>query len=161
MIKIIKELNPTIFIVLIILILISLGCHPRNLPVFKQMAEKADKAATERAKRLIEEDAEFKRIDKICREIPLLSDFNLIVMKALSNSKGISYFYTSSVDFDTAEKQFRQYFKDNQWKVLDHSSITRNDEFTKENYRVAIQYGNVGNADYSIHCGKWSPEDSK
>lgn len=115
MIKIIKELNPTIFIVLLILIFVSLGCHPRNLPIFKQMAEQADNAANEKAKRLIKEDPKYKKVDSICREIPLPDDFNLIVMKAVDKpAEGISYFYTSSVDFDTAEKHFRQYLLDSQ-----------------------------------------------
>src|SRR5687768_10502711 len=99
------------------------GCHPRNLPIFKQVAEKLDEQATQDVRKLIEEVPEYKELNRVCQEIPLPDDFNLIVMKASVNEIGIGYYYKSKTDFDTAEKDFRKYFSDNQWKELKNSDL--------------------------------------
>lgn len=141
-----------------VLILTTVNCNPRELPIVKETLKEADINRTEATEDAIKNNPELQELDNACKQIPLPDQFKMVA-KHLAPGKppALSYYYFSNETFDDSDKFFKDYFQKNGWKSVENKSLNRISEFRNDNNRIVIQYGGIGvDANYSIFCEKLS-----
>jgi hypothetical protein len=114
-----------------------------------------DKSRTIEAERKINEDPEFRKIDELCKTIPIPEGSEFVGKARMFNSIGLSNFYYTTQNFDILEDFFKKHFVDNEWEHEQPDSLSRILIYRKGETEVEIQFGEIGrDISYSIYCGK-------
>lgn len=118
-----------------------------------------DKQRTELTNKAIRKSSDLQELDKICTQIPLPADFRLIKKDGIDDQKiTLSYYYDSQKKYIEVWQFLDNYFDDNNWKFIENGegviSSQKFIEYQKDSYKVIIQNGGMGDAEYSIYCEK-------
>lgn len=135
-------------------LLMTTGCNPRSLPVVGDQLRWLDQKTTEETDRAIAKDPQLQEIEKVCNSIPKDQSFSLYAKRmAHTYPLTLFYFYSSPKNYDTAEREFGEYFQKGEWERREIGSVNRVVEYKNETYRVTIQFGGMGpNANYGFSC---------
>jgi hypothetical protein len=136
----------------------STGCNPRQLPGFKQEAERQDARVTRETDVAIEKSPAFRDLNRLCiEEIPRPKSFVLVQKgRSYNGETFLAYYYQSTDDYESVKRFYTTYFADHGWILTNQkdggwgpSSI----EFHNEDHRVTIE--DVPNEEtiYAVTCG--------
>lgn len=114
---------------------------------------------TEQTNEAIKNSPELKQLDKVCTQIPLLADFQFVQKGGIDDQKiSLSYKYNSETRYEEFWKVLKNYFEQNNWKLVKEGEGTISSikiiEFTNEKFRV-VQHKGMRSVDYGIYCEKF------
>ncbi|MCW5962170.1 MAG: hypothetical protein KIS76_18565 [Pyrinomonadaceae bacterium] len=115
---------------LLTMTILSLGCNPTNLPVFKQGSDQIRDLGTKETEEAIKTDPELEQLDNVCSKIPFLKSFE-IISKSMSTHgpRQLFYSYYSDISFDDSEKRIKEYFSNDGWEFVKYPSFNRTSSF--------------------------------
>lgn len=157
----INDFYLSLFVAFSLLILIS-GCHPRNLPGFRQLSEQQERQMRKVADEKIEKQPVFQELNKLCtQEIPIYEGFSLInIHLSWNEEKYLTYFYFSDADWRKVRVFYKDYFAKNSWQIIEDYDTnwgSNKIEVKKDSYRVILYNNGLGeDANYGFHCEKIS-----
>lgn len=123
------------------------GCNPRELPVFKKVAQEIDEAGTRAAEEAIKKDPKLQMVNEVCSAIPLPADAKFIRKGDLDDQKiTIGVYYSSRTPYQDLASAWNEYFTSAGWRLLGRDESERRKILVYENdaYEVNIQYGGMG-----------------
>ena len=117
-----------------------------------------DGQITELTNKAVKESSQLQELDKVCSQIQL-PDFQLIRKGGIDDQKiTLSYYYDSQTDYLRGWQIFDRYFDKNNWTYIENGQGVIESqkfiEYSKDNYKVKIFSGGMGDAEYSIYCEK-------
>lgn len=139
-------------LVLLVCVLILSACE--NI---SRLSNGLDRQLERNTEEAISKSPALQEVDKVCREVPLPSDFVFVRKGGLDDQKiTLSYYYSSKTKYEEAQGLWRNYFEGTGWRLIKVSDFpSKSMEFRNETYRISTFYGGMGSGvDYSIYCEK-------
>jgi hypothetical protein len=138
------------------MLLIVLGCNPREAPVLKEMGKKVTEQNTREADRVLKEDVRFSDLVSVCNQVSI-PDSSSVVSKSLAES-GIAYStnYHATDSLESIDAYFSRQLVAKGWEARGAETswaghYSRN--FAREQYMINIQFGGMGREiTYAIWC---------
>jgi hypothetical protein len=120
---------------------------------------KFDPSRTAEAERIINADPEYRKVDDVCKTIPLPVNSTFVGKARLFNSIGIIYFYSSQENLDKIESHFRATLTNKGWEPVPNDLISRAIGFRKDNVEISSQLGGISSdITFSLNCEKMQPK---
>ncbi|MBK9155713.1 MAG: hypothetical protein IPM25_16140 [Chloracidobacterium sp.] len=119
-----------------------------------------DNSRTELAERAIRENPDLKRIDDICRSIPVPAGSKFVGKAWLQNLGGLLYNYAYDQELSEIPEHFERYFANNDWKKTDNDPTRSWLRYTKGDIKSEVYVGAIGTGiSFSLYCGPISQGD--
>jgi hypothetical protein len=156
------RMRPTV-LSFVLLAVFCAGCHPANLPGFRQIALSEQERITRQTEEAITKSPKLQELSHLCtKEIPLPADFKLIKLhRDVHAETFLGYGYHSDLNYEQIKTLYREHFLNRGWRLTEEKDRGWGDpfiEFRNENYRVKIyNFGPGTGVNYSFHCEKLPP----
>jgi hypothetical protein len=141
--------------------------NPRNTPIFKKLGGDWERENAKYIEEALRTSPVLQDIERLCvKEIPLPEGFRLVSRTGNDKKKNpyLSYKYYSVADYRGIKPLYEKYFAQNGWRVTENREggwgPPCHAVFRKDSYKVAIQYGGMGDeVNYAFSCQKVFEED--
>jgi hypothetical protein len=146
-----------VLLVLFTMAVCSTGCNPRQLPGFKQEAERQDARVTRETDVAIQKSRAFQELNRLCtEELPRPGSFVLTNKgRSFNGETFLSYDYRSTEDYESVKRFYKTYFAEHGWvltKEKDGGWGPSSMEFHHEKHRVTIYDMSDEETIYSVVC---------
>ena len=155
-----KKLESAFVLVLLALTLICFSCKAINSGS-KEIQQKLLDEQTLETDKAIEKSKSLQELNTVCTNVPLPQSFVFVYKGGIDDQKiSLAYYYKSESSFDDVRVSIEEYFDKHGWNKVDYSHrFPKQIDFTNQNYRIAVYFGNTGGlSNFSIYCEKSSPD---
>jgi len=139
------------------MVVCSTGCNPRQLPGFKQEAERQDARVTRETDVAIQKSRAFQELNRLCtEELPRPKSFVLVQKdRSFNGETFLGYYYQSTDDYESVKRFYKTYFAEHGWvltKEKDSGWGPKSIEFHNEDHRVTIEEVPNEETIYAVVC---------
>jgi hypothetical protein len=136
------------------------NCNPREMPGFKQIAQREGARITRETDEAIKKSPALHELNQLCtRDIPLPPCFALAYKsRDFDEEKFLSYYYRASIEYKDVKRFYLDYLPPRNWQLAEQKDGGWGPSklvFRREAYEVIIydkEYGN--DTFYSVVCRK-------
>lgn len=141
------------------------GCHPANIPGFREVALHEQERITRETEEAITKSPALQEINQLCtKEIPLPAGFKLIKLHRDRAETFLGYGYHSDLNYGEIKTIYREHFLSRGWRLTEEKDRGWGEpfiEFRNEKYKVKIyNFGPGTGINYSFHCEKLPPSSA-
>ena len=131
----------------------------RNNPIFRRIAQAEDQKRAKAADEAIAKSPVLQELDHLCtKEIPLFAGFEANGrFTSYPQKTALHYYYRSPAAYSSVKQFYVKYFANSGWTLTLQDEDTWGPDrlqFKKDTYRVTLNHGGLGDADYAIDCDK-------
>jgi len=128
-------------------------CLFRKIPAVNSQLTKYDEFQQRDVNKTIQGDENFRRVAAICDEIGDNEQFELLERQISGHGNpAVFYYYRSSIPMSDGFKNVSDFMKLNGWHSIENLSMNHSLGFQKDDFRVIVQYGGMGDAEFGITC---------
>ncbi len=141
------------FPILIVMFAAALGCA--YIPGFREIVRDLDDRRTESAKRMVAEDSRYIELNKVCAELPPPEGTNLVGKSLANHGIAISDYFFLDVSRAYILSHYDKQASEHGWERKNSREWMghENHDYTKSNYRIALQLGGIGpNSNFATWC---------
>lgn len=144
-------------LVIFISFLVFTGCFVRNIPSVNAVVRSYDQAKEKRINEFIKQSEIHQKLGSVCGELGALQNFELAGRDiATHGSPELYYYFRSKASLTDTRRILSQYLEKRGWHEIESLSMNYTFAYQKDDLRVVVQYGGIGDADYGITCSKKS-----
>src|SRR5215204_2951507 len=138
------------------------GCfNPRNTPLFRKLAEQGRERSAKYTEEALLKSPDLKELDHLCTNvIPTFQGLTLRQKRASSPKRTyLTYDFDADANYQRVKPFYLSYFTQNEWRVAaeyDGGWGPKSVEFRRDNYRIILYHGAMGDVEYALHCEKLS-----
>lgn len=148
------------FVFLSLVVATSSGCLLKKIPAVNSQLNKYNQLRQRQIDKEIEGNEDYQRLALICGEIGSHQQFELLRRDmSVHGAPAVYYYYRSSLPFSMASAAITGLMERDGWHGVNNRSMNYTMAFEKDDLRIVVQYGGMGDADYGITCKVKSESD--
>lgn len=144
----------------VILALAFSACFVKRVQLVNSQLEQFEKVQEEQLDKFIHDNEDYKALALLCGDTGNAA--NLVLSRrsvSMHEPPATFYYYQSAQPYGKVSSSISTYLEGLGWESIENLSVNETLAFQKDNVRIILQHGGMGEVDYGLTCLKKNAGD--